>query len=791
MKALEKDRERRYETANGLAADVQRHMGNESVEARPPSRLYRFQKAVRRNKLAFAAASAVVVALVIGLSVSTWFFLEERRARNQIRQRQALEQIQVKRLITRSPGWSEETWSLAKEAMRIGGGLNTADIRNQAAATLAGLDAREQYFTNFAALSVLFDQEGKRLLMGGLEGGGKLWDSTTDSVRTPSKAGVGPVAFGADGTPLQLLYESNRHALVLEGVVNSKSTVEWRIPAQIGPATLRKDAPKLAAMTLDGSSILAVFALSDDREILTLFRSNDVRSLDIFAKPLSAVSISSDGELGAAAETDGNVTVWSMSDGRRLATLRTPRTTVLCLAFKRANQVFESRRQGTNELGILATGDSEGNVTIWDVNSGAVRAHYLYGHYGVLAVAFSPDGTMIASGGSGAVDLWDMATERLHLKITCGSPITGLAFAPDGMRLAASSGWSSGPARVSVWALRFGRGIHSLHGLSGQITKVCFSADGRTVAALSQGWKVGVWDTTTGLLLRIIEAPRGEIADNAALVLSPDGRRLVFSAFKTAKMWEIKSGVELASWDLPPGLVDTLGFPDQGHPLLFRVETLDGKLEPFHKVHPTHHPRVCRIRELLSSNLARPVAEIRDFNWHVFNAVAPSDARYFLVHGLHEEAGVKTAMVKAFDGFNGKALWSMPSAITNGWGVFAADPSGRSFIFQTNNSPRSVLARSSSGTVAKTLPWPATAFSSVAGLFAVRGLPSVHGRGYSIFHDTQEAPLVTLGFDEEAASYAQFDLSGNQVAWGNTDGTVTVYNLKEIDGRLGTAELQW
>src|SRR5438094_5338609 len=75
MKCLEKDRARRYDTASGLARDVQRHLDNEPVVARPPSNLYRFQKLVRRNKLAFAAASAVVAALMIGLTVSTVMYL--------------------------------------------------------------------------------------------------------------------------------------------------------------------------------------------------------------------------------------------------------------------------------------------------------------------------------------------------------------------------------------------------------------------------------------------------------------------------------------------------------------------------------------------------------------------------------------------------------------------------------------------------------------------------------------------------------------------------------------------
>src|SRR5258708_6966740 len=71
MKCLEKDRTRRYETANALAMDLQRHLNDEPVVACPPSRTYRFQKLVRRHKLAFAAGMAVLVALVAGLVMSS------------------------------------------------------------------------------------------------------------------------------------------------------------------------------------------------------------------------------------------------------------------------------------------------------------------------------------------------------------------------------------------------------------------------------------------------------------------------------------------------------------------------------------------------------------------------------------------------------------------------------------------------------------------------------------------------------------------------------------------------
>src|SRR5207248_8550850 len=61
MKCLEKDRGRRYETASGVATEIERFLNNEPVTARPPSAAYRFQKLVRRNKLAFAAGAAVAV----------------------------------------------------------------------------------------------------------------------------------------------------------------------------------------------------------------------------------------------------------------------------------------------------------------------------------------------------------------------------------------------------------------------------------------------------------------------------------------------------------------------------------------------------------------------------------------------------------------------------------------------------------------------------------------------------------------------------------------------------------
>lgn len=83
MKAIEKDRQLRYETANGLAMDVQRYLNEEPVLARPPSRMYRFHKLVRRNRIVFMASGVALFGLLGGLGTSTWLFFREREAREE------------------------------------------------------------------------------------------------------------------------------------------------------------------------------------------------------------------------------------------------------------------------------------------------------------------------------------------------------------------------------------------------------------------------------------------------------------------------------------------------------------------------------------------------------------------------------------------------------------------------------------------------------------------------------------------------------------------------------------
>ena len=113
MKCLEKDRARRYETANGLAADLNRHLNDEPVVARPPSTAYKFQKAFRRNKLAFTAGGAIAAALVLGIAASLW---QAVRAQQESARAKSAEQRAVAaldELRAAAPAFADQARSLA------------------------------------------------------------------------------------------------------------------------------------------------------------------------------------------------------------------------------------------------------------------------------------------------------------------------------------------------------------------------------------------------------------------------------------------------------------------------------------------------------------------------------------------------------------------------------------------------------------------------------------------------------------------------------------------------------
>jgi serine/threonine protein kinase/thioredoxin-like negative regulator of GroEL len=122
MKALEKDRTRRYESASAFAADVRRYLQEEPVEARPPSALYRFRKLARRHKVALTTTALLGLVLVLGAVLSTWQAIRATQAEQEARHAEAqamarLDELQQERARTKAAETRETDLTQASERL--------------------------------------------------------------------------------------------------------------------------------------------------------------------------------------------------------------------------------------------------------------------------------------------------------------------------------------------------------------------------------------------------------------------------------------------------------------------------------------------------------------------------------------------------------------------------------------------------------------------------------------------------------------------------------------------------
>ncbi|MCZ6652156.1 MAG: bifunctional serine/threonine-protein kinase/formylglycine-generating enzyme family protein [Planctomycetota bacterium] len=146
LKALEKDRSRRYDTANGLAADIKRHLNHEPVIASPPSAGYRARKFLRRNRAPVVAVASVILALAIGL-----IFALRARA-SEARQRQLAQNLALKAQAAREE--AEDQRTLAEDLANA-----EREAREDADAARAESDARYAQIVRLADIKRLVDAE--------------------------------------------------------------------------------------------------------------------------------------------------------------------------------------------------------------------------------------------------------------------------------------------------------------------------------------------------------------------------------------------------------------------------------------------------------------------------------------------------------------------------------------------------------------------------------------------------------------------------------------------------------
>jgi WD40 repeat protein len=528
MKALEKDRNLRYQTASNLAADLRHYLDDERVQVGPPSALYRFRKLARRHKLALLTAALVAVTLVLGTVVSTWQGLRAMRA----------EHLAQTRLETVEANLYFAHIALAERELAANHGARTLDLLDQCPKDLRGwewhflrrwLHEEPRVFTGPTSgfYGVAFSPNGQVLAAGGWDGRVRLLDAATGELRRDDLVGepqgFAGVAFSADG---QLLAAANLKGTVT--VCDLASSQKRLLTGHFDRAFDVAFSPNHRHLAACADNKVIVWDLRTDQQTVFSGHGADVTRL----------VYSPDGARLATASQDQTVGIWDVRTGRRLLPLEGHQAAVTDVAFSPDGK-------------HLASASDDGTVRVWDATTGA-DAGLLSGRTGrIQAVTFTRDGRRLACGAQdGTLRLWDHRTGQEVLTLRGHkSEVHRMAFSPDGWRLAtAADGNLDGPVRIwnaTPVSTPDPAPLHSFAGSQRPYPCLAFSPDGSLLAFSDPDrHSVRVRNATTGETTHIL---RGDaIWGINGVAFSPEGNRIAaVGDTGTVDEWHLETSREV------------------------------------------------------------------------------------------------------------------------------------------------------------------------------------------------------------------------------------------------------
>jgi WD40 repeat protein len=199
----------------------------------------------------------------------------------------------------------------------------------------------------------------------------------------------------------------------------------------------------------------------------------------------------------------------------------------------------------------LASGSVDHTIKIWYAAGGAEGRTLNAGFgYGVLSVAFSPDGSRLVSAIDQTIKIWD-AVSGCELRVFKGhsAQFRSVAFSPDGSRIVSGIGHTPEPnprpfpGTIKIWDAASGRELSTLKGHTGEVWSVAYGPEGTRLASGSHDQTVKIWDAATGQELRTL---KGHTEGVTSVAFSPDGSRVASGSWDhTVKVWDAVSGQEL------------------------------------------------------------------------------------------------------------------------------------------------------------------------------------------------------------------------------------------------------